>query len=513
MKNNIIYILLFIAFIPLMIFRDFTPNNELRYLSIADEAIKNIHFFAFTNQGTYYADKPPLYFWLIMIGKLIFGKHNMFFLSMCSLIPAFITIRTISKWTETEIPHNYQLTGQLALCSCGLFMVMALFIRMDILMCMFITLALYTFYKMFKHQGKDLQNKILFPLYIFGATFSKGSIGILIPLISTFIFLVYKKELRSIGKYWGGFTWSVFLGCCILWFGFTYKEGGNEYLNNLLIHQTIDRAVNSFHHEEPFYYYGISIWYSLIPWSLLSIGIIIYAIVKRTIISDTEKFFFIIFTSTFILLSIISSKIDIYFLPAIPFIVYFGIIQLSHLKWNNLLALSLAIPSFIYFTALPIILILTKQERTQFLDETFIYIASGILSFSGIYALYQLYHTKNIQYVIHTLSIGIFLAIFTGGFSLPQINKQWGYGDVCRQAIKLSNKMQLNNYYTWGISRSENMDVYLNKDITKVTWEDILSNRLSNGILIIPTKKLSNIQKEFPDKQTYVVGHFSIIIL
>ena len=78
MKNNIIYILLFIAFIPLMIFRDFTPNNELRYLSIADEAIKNIHFFAFTNQGTYYADKPPLYFWLIMIGKLIFGNHNMF---------------------------------------------------------------------------------------------------------------------------------------------------------------------------------------------------------------------------------------------------------------------------------------------------------------------------------------------------------------------------------------------------------------------------------------------------
>lgn len=513
MKNNIIYILLFIAFVPLMIFRDFTPNNELRYLSIADEAIKNLHFFAFTNQGTYYADKPPLYFWLIMAGKWIFGKHSMFFLSMCSLIPAFITVKTISQWTQQELPHSYQLTGQLALCSCGLFMVMALFIRMDILMCMFITLALYTFYKMYKRQGNTFQNKILFPLYIFGGIFSKGPMGILIPLIATIVFLAYKKEIRSLGKYWGWLTWGILLGCCIVWFGLTYLEGGDEYLNNLLVHQTVDRAVNSFHHEEPFYYYGISIWYSLVPWSLLLIGLIMYAIIKRKIKSEIEEFFFIIFVSSFVLLSVISSKIDIYFLPAIPFIVYFGIIKLSHLKWNRLLALSLAIPSLVYLTALPVIIILTHHEKTRFLNETFIYITAGILTLSGIYALYQLYIKRNMRYAIHTLSIGMFLAIFTGGFSLPQINKQWGYGDVCQQAIKLSNEMKLDHYYTWGISRSENMDVYLHKDITKVTWEDIVSNRLSNSILIIPTKKLSDIQKALPEKQTYIVGHFSIILL
>ncbi len=419
----------------------------------------------------------------------------------------------MSKWAGQEMPHACQLTGQLTLCSCGLFMTMALFIRMDILMCMFITLALYTFYKMFKQEGNSKYNKILFPLYIFGGIFSKGPMGILIPLIATFTFLLYKKELRSFGKYWGWITWGILFGCCALWFVFTYLEGGNEYLDNLLIHQTIDRTVNSFHHKEQFYYYGISVWYSLIPWSLLLIGIIIYSAIKRTIVSDVEKFFFSIFISSFILLSVISSKISIYLLPAIPFTVYFGIIQLSRLKWNNYLAISLAIPSVIFLATLPAIVILARQEETQFLGNTFIYMASSILTLSGIYALYQLYHIKNMRYSIHALSVGMLLTIFTGGFSLPQINRQWGYGDVCKQAVQLSNELDLHKYYTWGISRSENMDVYLHQDITKVTWENIMSNQLSNSILILPTKKLSGLRKKLPDKQAYIVGHFSIIIL
>jgi len=69
----------------MMIGRDFTPDNELRYLSIVDEALRNGTLFAFTNQGEIYADKPPLYFWLMMIGKLLLGHHYMWFYSLLSL--------------------------------------------------------------------------------------------------------------------------------------------------------------------------------------------------------------------------------------------------------------------------------------------------------------------------------------------------------------------------------------------------------------------------------------------
>ena len=49
LKNNNLYyfLIVLVALLPVMIFRDFTPSNELRYLSIADEAIRNITFFTF----------------------------------------------------------------------------------------------------------------------------------------------------------------------------------------------------------------------------------------------------------------------------------------------------------------------------------------------------------------------------------------------------------------------------------------------------------------------------------
>ena len=67
-KHPVLTVLLFMAvtLTPMMAMRDYSPSNELRYLSIADEALSDGNIFAFTNQGEHYADKPPLYFWLIM---------------------------------------------------------------------------------------------------------------------------------------------------------------------------------------------------------------------------------------------------------------------------------------------------------------------------------------------------------------------------------------------------------------------------------------------------------------
>ena len=58
-KKTFIFVIMLLALLPIMLLRDFTPDNELRYLSIADEALRNHTFFAFTNHGVAYADKPP----------------------------------------------------------------------------------------------------------------------------------------------------------------------------------------------------------------------------------------------------------------------------------------------------------------------------------------------------------------------------------------------------------------------------------------------------------------------
>ena len=94
------YFILLILVIPVLILRDFTPNNELKYLSIVDEALRDGHFFTFYHQGELYADKPPLYFWLLMLSKWIWGEYNMFGLSLFSIIPALISIYIMNKWGD-----------------------------------------------------------------------------------------------------------------------------------------------------------------------------------------------------------------------------------------------------------------------------------------------------------------------------------------------------------------------------------------------------------------------------
>ena len=76
----ITFVLITLCLLPMMILRDFNPDNELRYLQIADEAIGNGSIFTFSYQGETYADKPPLYIWLVMLCRLILGKHSSSFL-------------------------------------------------------------------------------------------------------------------------------------------------------------------------------------------------------------------------------------------------------------------------------------------------------------------------------------------------------------------------------------------------------------------------------------------------
>lgn len=206
-RKHLLYLGAFAALLPVLIFRDFTPSNELRYLSIADEALSNNTFFAFTNHGLPYADKPPLYLWAIMLCRWITGGHRMWLLSLFSILPAFGIVHIMDRWTAQEIDEKNRSLARLMLLTCGLFVGVAVTLRMDMLMCFFIVLALRSFWRMFKNEGNYRREARLFPIYLFLATFTKGPLGLFIPFCSTIVFLAVSKHIREFFRYWGWRTW------------------------------------------------------------------------------------------------------------------------------------------------------------------------------------------------------------------------------------------------------------------------------------------------------------------
>jgi 4-amino-4-deoxy-L-arabinose transferase-like glycosyltransferase len=507
------YFLIFIViFIPSLFLRDITPNNELRYLSIADEALNNNTFFTFYNHGIPYADKPPLYLWIVMLSKWIFNSHNLVFLELFSLLPAFIVINIMNKWTSEQISLQGRFAGALILMSMGLFTVLAISLRMDTLMTMFIVLSLNSFYQLYKNKY-NLTQRILFPLWIFLAVFSKGPVGFLIPFCSTTIFLVLKKEWKSIFRFFGYFTWGILTILFSFWFLMVYLEGGSSYLNNLLFNQTVNRAIDAFTHNSPFYFYGLHIWYVLFPWSILCIGTITVQIYRKQIKSDLEKLFLTVILSTFFLLSIISSKLPVYLLPILPFIVYLSIIGIEKPEFQSTIRKLMTINVVVSFLIIPVILLLTLRYIDNQKFKNLLYIFPTLILM--IFLMYESKIMKKQCFYkkITFLSLSTLIVIIS--LSIPVCSKL-SYKQLAEEINTLSKRYQKTNTFFYKIDRGENMDVYLDSKLHKVEDTDLVLIKDREGIFFCKKTEINKnpvLEKVIEGKTFVVKGDYIIVVI
>lgn len=517
-KTFLLYALYIVALLPIIILRDFTPANELRYLSIADEAIENHNFFAFTNHGEPYADKPPLYLWGIMLCRFIAGAHYMWLLAFLSIIPAIVITRVFNRWCAPLLPEKAQIPMQLMMLTTGIFLVSSITLRMDIMMCMFIVLAFYEFWQLFIDSPHKRKHQWLFPLYIFLAVFTKGPLGFLIPLICGIVYILYIRKYRLLSVIYGWRFWLLLLGGCIIWFGCVYADGGPEYLNNLLFHQTMDRAVKSFHHAAPFYYYFICSWYCLVPWSLAIVALIISALRKKEKPDELQAFFLIIIITTYVMLSCISSKIQIYMLPAVPFIIYTSAISLPKYQDDKLVKLGLGIIAGIFSIILPAFIVVKCVKHDPMIDSGWFWVTASLLSICGILVLYFLYRRKienRLLKSITTLSVSMLGVIFTAGLAMPSLNPYIGFKDLASKLEDISsNRKDISEVKFWKVRRVSNMDVFINLPLEEIDDEKnyplSINDSTSKPYILVSKLKYSEC---FGNHKPDTVGKYGIIIV
>ena len=462
-----VLVLMLICFSPLMALRDFTPANELRYLSIADEAIREGHLFAFTNHGLAYADKPPLYLWLFMLSRLIFGGHVVYVLSLFSFIPMAVIVLTMDKWVfggTGEKPRK-RAASALMLGTSLLFTGISMFLRMDMLMTMFIVLALYSWHK---------DRPWLFALFTFLALFTKGPVGLLVPPVAVVTYYLSTRQ-KGLGRWLGWRFWLLLAGLCAVWFTGAWLDGGKEYLSNLLFHQTLDRAVNSFNHSEPFYFYLTGIWEVLFPWSLLAVPVLIMSLVRRKGSSGTEKMFRCTVLSAFVMLSCFSSKINLYLAPVIPFIIYLLPLTVGRLGWRRWMSWAVAVPAaltgifgLILSLAVPLPLIdriPSMSAYLQFFHSPWMAAVGLVLLAGAIWTAAGAFRERSLTCSI-PLACGIVAAVLFFSPIVPGLNDFIGYAALCKD-IPAGETV-----YGRRVQRCENMDVFLGHEIVKLSDDD-----------------------------------------
>jgi 4-amino-4-deoxy-L-arabinose transferase-like glycosyltransferase len=462
---------------PVLVMRDFTPANELRYLSVADEAIAQGHVFTFTNQGEIYADKPPLFFWILMLCRLLFGRYSMPVLSLLSLIPAFVTVAVMDRWALRKSSPRTRAAAAMMLLTTALFLGMAVYVRMDMLMCMFIVLALFSFWK---------ERYALFGLFTFLALFTKGPIGLLLPTLAVILYLTVSGRSKELSKAFDWPFWAVLLGLIALWLTGVYLESGRDYLYNLLFHQTFGRAVNAFHHKAPFWFYGVVIWGVAAPWCLLTIpSVVIVLFGRRGPLRDylfsrqakTRLFAGTVFLG-FILLSVFSSKLAIYLLPLLPFLNYAFVRLVQRSGWRTWMRWSLSLTTLV-FAAVGIAIVvgfflfdrLPIPAEYSFARTPLLILAGLILLSGSIVALTRV--RDGWQHPVMILGASLLLGAVVLTPLQPAVNKVTGYGALCEEIQAVAPEGEV---FAIGLSRPEGMDVYLHRSVRALDPDKLLRN-------------------------------------
>lgn len=538
-----------VCVLPMMIWRDPSPSNELRYLSIVEEALDGGHFFCFYNQGLPYTDKPPLFFWLLMFFRLFCSPTCMWLpILFTALIPAFVTAAVMDRWLRlasrperaplSSRPERSEVERSPLMRVCFAFMLLAsilvmiqtFFLRMDMLMTMFIVLALFTFWKMYTSTGVHKGDRWLLPLYIFLALFTKGPVGFFAPVLIIVAFLALEKSLKRLPEFLGWRQWLVMLLLFGGWILGAWLEGGKEYISSLLFHQTLDRAVNAFTHKQPFWWYIPTLLYAVLPYTLLMIPAVVYLYIKPDRSDTFSRLLLTAIAVTFVMLSAFSGKLAIYLTPILPFMAYlmpkFGITTAHRAeagkKWALLVVAAILALGGIGILAMSLSsgrdllapLALRLALVSPYIFCTTILAIAATLAAGSIASIIIICCKGWVKGAI-ALGAAIYLAVFAAGCTIESLNEFTAYEKVCREALKVADS---DTYNTLSVRRPENMDVYLGCDVTD--WKDDIDGFVTGDhrgeVLIVPTDlALSDTRlKEFLEsREGTQIGPFTVYSL
>ncbi|MEM9435816.1 MAG: glycosyltransferase family 39 protein [Pseudomonadota bacterium] len=245
--------------------KDLWVPDETRHGAVLLQMLENGHWLALHLGEEFYADKPPLYFWLLAALALATGSTGP---------PVFMAAAALSGWAflaalavlgrRAGLSRQAVLTAGLILLSTWFFVERLHHPRMDLLFGAFIMLA---------QAGmlSAVQTGRGAPLAFAAAglaVLTKGPLGIALPLVSLLAgLMIYRPHPPGLGRdLSAGIT--VFVAMMALYLGGVAWVAGWGAVAALLFDQSLGRAVAAPSLSQPVWWYIGPLAAALLPWTL-----------------------------------------------------------------------------------------------------------------------------------------------------------------------------------------------------------------------------------------------------
>lgn len=318
--------LIFMQSIFTMDYRSLWFSDEVRYANVYHQMKDAGHWLVMYLNGVPYPDKPPVYFWFLSLIDTLTPADgvSVFFLGS-ALSAAIFLLSTVALAKTLGCGRKTTLATGLVLLTNIFFVGIAHYSRMDLLFASFILWANICLYKGF--HSRETVRWFVAAFALMGiATLTKGPLGLIFPLLTAACFLVWKKRIsllkdKALLKGLG-----VLLGILVAWVAGALIVDGTSFIHNIFYKQIYQRAISSFHHEEPFQYYLIAFPLAWLPWTMALFAVPLKKLFtirhwvdvfaeRENESADGRDWAWIMFISGFVLLTCLSIKVLIYILP------------------------------------------------------------------------------------------------------------------------------------------------------------------------------------------------------
>jgi 4-amino-4-deoxy-L-arabinose transferase-like glycosyltransferase len=298
--------------------RELFVGDETKYGEVIREMRATGAFFLPTLNGTPFTHKPPLHFWMVDLLTYVFGLYSTWSFVIPSLL-AYAFLMWLMWRMGTPHPasghplpaargEGLGVRGLLAAFVCGTSLLIwgsAQTARMDVSFTAFITLAAWLLQRFFDRD--DFRALLGCALAVAAATLIKGPMAAVILLL-LFALEAWRRRGVPRGNYFPALAALIVIP--LLWLVPALMIGGDAYARDVLMKQTVGRAVSTWTHKAPPWFYLLHAPGFLFPWFLLAV----VAIATRW---RERRFELNWILAVLIPYSLLASKLDVYMMALI----------------------------------------------------------------------------------------------------------------------------------------------------------------------------------------------------
>ena len=320
-RGNVVFLIMVASLIFFLNLNgwDLWNPDEPRYAQVAQEMRSGGEWILPHLNSEIYAEKPPLFFWLIAFFSFFTGGVDEVSARLPSAFSALGCILLTFFLGKRLFNQRAGFFAALVLLTSVGFFWLGRRANIDMALSFWVLLAL-TFFLLGLQSEKKSRFFYLIPYVFMGiGVLTKGPVGFLLPFLTIIVYLVVTKNFRHFKRLeipWGLLIFVLIIGA---WLIPACIKGGEGYTKIILFKQNVGRFAEAWSHARPFYYYLEVFPAGFIPWIVLLPGALLWGFSKGQR-EHRLNFYFPLcwFLTIFIFFTLSACKRELYLLPLYP---------------------------------------------------------------------------------------------------------------------------------------------------------------------------------------------------